>query len=602
MIRIILLSIFFFSVLQLFCQISEEEMLAKQYFQNGAYEKAAVIYEKLYKHNPTSLSIYKSYYETLLAIKNYPETEKLVRKQIKKNTGNSTLYVDLGNVFFVQGQLDKAHSQFDMAISSLPFDESQIILLANSFSSIKEYDYAIKSYLQGRKIFRYDKMFSYELARLYESVNDVSNMIASYLDFSEGNPSQVQLVKNALQGIMEDEKSYKELQSQLYKRIQYNETLLFSDLLTWIFIQKKDYDQAFIQVRALDKRFKENGSRLINLAQLALNDTIYDAAIKCYQYLIDLGKENIFYLQARIELLRSKKAKIINTTEYTESDLIALEKDYQNFLNEYGKTAATLTITRELANLYAFYLHDLNKAIQLLEESIALPNTGRLVRANCKLDLGDYYLMNGDLWEPVLLYGQVDKEFKEDFMGEEARFRNAKLSYYKGEFEWAQAQMDVLKSSTSELIANDALNLSVFIQENLGVDSLLEPMAMFAKADLLRFQNKDAEAIIVLDSLSSQYPLHSLGDDVLFARAQIMIKKKKYEEAEKLLEDLVKQFSDEVLADDALFKIAELNEKKLNNLEKAKEYYQKIITDYNGSLYVVEARKKFRKLRGDSVN
>jgi TolA-binding protein len=209
--------------------------------------------------------------------------------------------------------------------------------------------------------------------------------------------------------------------------------------------------------------------------------------------------------------------------------------------------------------------------------------------------------MQGEIWEATLLYSQVDKVFADDVLGHEARFRNAKLSYYNGDFKWAQSQFDVLKASTSKLIANDALDLSVFILDNLGLDTTDMALKLYAEADLLSFQNKFAEAYSKLDTLARLFPKHFLDDDILYAKAQINMKQKNFEVAAELFKKVVELFPEEIRADNSLFELAELHENQLNNIEKAKEYYERIFTEYSSSTFAVEARKRFRKLRGDNL-
>lgn len=186
--------------------------------------------------------------------------------------------------------------------------------------------------------------------------------------------------------------------------------------------------------------------------------------------------------------------------------------------------------------LYAYYLNEPTNAITLLEEALKMSSVSSYNRALTKLDLGDYYLMIGEIWDFRLFYSQVDKDFKDDILGEEARYKNAKLSYFNGDFEWAQAQLNVLKASTSELIANDALKLSVFITDNLGMDTSAVPMQMFARADLLILQNRFTDAIKTLDSINVIFPQHALNDDILYTRSQLAKQQRKYTESAQYLE------------------------------------------------------------------
>ena len=293
--------------------------------------------------------------------------------------------------------------------------------------------------------------------------------------------------------------------------------------------------------------------------------------------------------------------KLVDGYAYTREELETLEGQYMFFLDEFGYNKATASIILELAELQAIYMDKLDGAIALLDDMITYPGTNPSIQARGKLALADYYLMQGDIWESTLLYSQVDKTYKEDILGHEARFRNARLAYYNGDFQWAQAQFDVLKASTSKLIANDALDLSVFIMDNLGLDTSAVALQTYADADLLVFRNQFGAAFVKMDSLLDAFPEHSLEDDILYLKANVFQKKREYESAAQLYEEIVERFPEDIRADNSLFALAEINEKFLTAPEKAKTLYENLIIDYSNSTFAVEARKRFRLLRGDNI-
>jgi tetratricopeptide (TPR) repeat protein len=280
---------------------------------------------------------------------------------------------------------------------------------------------------------------------------------------------------------------------------------------------------------------------------------------------------------------------------------LLLKNTYKNILNEFGVNNRTIDIQRGLAHLYAFYLNEPDTAMEILNQSILLGGLEAKTIAECKLELADIILFTGEMWEPSLLYSQVEKSFKQEPIGQEAKFRNARLSYYQGDFDWAQGQLTVLKAATSKLISNDALDLSLLIMENLD-DSVAIPLHIFSRADLLMFQNADSIAYLVLDSISNMFPLSTLNDDVLLKKYKIKLKQGNYNDCKVLLEQLLSKYGSDVLADDATYYLAELYQYKFKNTEEAKKNYEKVLIDYPGSLFSVEARKRFRKLRGDTVN
>ena len=213
--------------------------------------------------------------------------------------------------------------------------------------------------------------------------------------------------------------------------------------------------------------------------------------------------------------------------------------------------------------------------------------------------MGDILLLNNQPWDATLLYSQVEIDFKNTMVGQDAKYRNAKLAYYTGDFVWAKGQLDVLKAATSQLIANDALNLSLLIGDNMVVDSTGKALKMYAQADLLLFAEEPEKALLILDSIGKKYPLNSLTPDIIMAKARLLILQKDYEGAVKQLKIIAADYSSSLWADDANFMLGDLYENQLLDKEQAKFYYQKIITDFAGSLFINEARKRFRLLRGD---
>ena len=334
---------------------------------------------------------------------------------------------------------------------------------------------------------------------------------------------------------------------------------------------------------------------MYELAYIAYENQSLDHALKCYQYLIKQGQSNAFYKDAKIsEVIVA--GEMLTKSKHSTTELSELEKKYQSTIDEFGVSKDLAYLIKDYAQLKAFYQYDYDGAISLLQECIDLLAESP-IQAECKLMLGDIYLITNKEWDAIIQYSQVEKAFKENPIGHEAKYRRAKVSYFQGQFSWAQAQLDVLKGSTSKLIANNAMKLSLLITDNMGLDTSALAMQMYAKADMLDFQNKHQESLHLLDSMLSIFTGHTLTDDIIFKKAEIHLKKEEFEQAATFFETVVTDFAFDILADDALFQWATLLENQLNNKTKAKELYEKIIIDYSDSIYTTEARKRFRKLR-----
>lgn len=586
----------------LFAQKGRDETLAKSYFENAEYDKAAYLYVQLWENNNQAQQFYAPLLKCYLQQKKWDDAEKLVRKQTKKFSDNFLYQIDLGALLRLKGDEGAAQKQFEKVIKELRPNENELRQTAGYFGEVGELDFEIATFNKAQKMFGGKIDFSTDLASVYLQKSDYKTAATYYLEYIDRHPFDAQPVKNTIQTARGGDKLMSEMETQLYTKIQKQpDKEDYIELLTWIYIQNKDFEGALLQMKAIDKRKSGDGYRVLEIAHIAQTEGFYDDAISGYEYVVAKEPRTSLYFQARTDLLNCRKEKIAKKINYTDADLQALKADYESFIAENGKNARTAQSIKELADLFGFYIHDINAAVATSEELIDLPGIPQSLKNQAKLSLGDFYLISGDVWESSLVYSQVDKEEKDSPLGEEARFKNAKLSYYKGEFEWAQEQLNILKASTSQLISNDAINLSVFIIDNLGMDTISVPMELFSRADLLMFQNKDGEADKVLDSIVFTYPGHELFDDIEYAKAQIYCRKRQFEKAIPLLENIVKNYGKDLKGDDALFLLADITERELNNKEKAKELFKQLIVDYQSSLLVVEARKRYRVLRGDKL-
>jgi tetratricopeptide (TPR) repeat protein len=579
--------------------------LAEYYYTQGMFEQARLYYEKIYKTNKTT-RVHDKYLSTLIALTDFVEAEKIAKKKIKEDSKDGVGYLKLGDLYNKFKKPDLAQEQFDEAIKKVEPSRSNIIRLANEFSQISEFEYALKAYEKGKAESGDGYNFSYEIANMQGNLGLYDAMTDSFLDLVVEEPNYIQTVQNAFNrtlNLTENRENLDMLKTKLLKRSQKSpEENIYTEMLTWLFLQKKDFASALVQAAALDKRLNENGSRIVNLAQLALNNKDYETSKKAYQYIIDKGPIGDYYITARIEKLQVMKAEIednpaANVQMYTE-----LESAYIAAIAEVGKKAETVIMIKELAHVKTFYLNKTDESIALLREAIDMPGGYKKTQALCKLELGDVLVFTGDVWESSLLFSQVELDFKDDVLGNEARFRNARISYFNGDFEWAQGQLDALKASTSKLISNDAIDLSLLITDNFNMDTTQVPMQMYARADLLNYQNRFEEAHTTLDSIINIYPAHSLTDEIKMMKAGIALKQGKIETARDIYQDVLNLHFADITADDALFKLAELYQYRFNDTTKAMELYEKLISEYPGSLYVVEARKRFREMRGDAVN
>ena len=598
--KIILLFIITMASAGLKAQLSTEEALAVQYFQSGEFDKAAILYEKLF-NKTKNVNYYDPYFTCLLRLKQFEEAEKLARAMLKRTPDNFSYSVDIGRIYQERGEQERATDWYNTLIKNMPANEFAIKELAITFYRAEAYDFSIKTLLTGRKLIKNESAFTYDLLSLYRYRKDKPMLIQEYIVLLGANPEALSQAQNVLSNILENKDDYDLLKTSILRRLQKEpQNIVLTEFLTWQYIQQKDFDMALRQTLALDRRLREDGNRVFELSRLLLSNEAFDQAIEALNYLVSKGAEGRFYIPAKIDLLNTKTRQL-TAVKFSKTDLLALENDYQSLLNEFGRSSGTVFAIRQLANLQAFFLQKPEDAAKQLQKLLELSGVPANITGQSKLELGDIYILTGEVWEAALLYGQVEKQFANDPLGQEAKYKNARLSYYQGDFVWSKAQLDVLKSSTSQLIANDALNLSLLISDNLQNENDTAALKKFTEADLQIFKNQPEIALAILDSLNILYPGNSLADDILMAKSRIFIKNNDLNQALVQLQEIIDRYSTDLWGDDAIFILADIYETRLNQPGKALELYQKIITEYPGSLYVIEARKRFRHLRGDKL-
>jgi len=626
----LLFSLFLFAFLPCYAQRSQEEQLAVQYFQQGEYEKAKAIFKPIFDKKPDTY-IYSYYYPTLIYLEDYKELEKVVKAQQKAFPSVRRYDIDLGYVYERQGDMNKALKEYDASVKNLPAQEASYRELHYAFLGKAKRDYAIDVLLRGRKVLQNPKLFYKELIYVYSSLKNSAKIVEEALNLvKDGDMNFRTEAQTVLQNLLMDEEENTQfllLKTSLQKEIQKDpNNIEYVFLLFWCYQLNREYADALSIAKSLDKRTKGNGGLVMELAKNAVQYRDYEAAKEALLFIIAKGEDSPFFTEAKFQLLDVKYHRLVAVSPVNILEAKLLEQEFRKLLEEYGIQSSNTEWIRKYAHLLAFYVDKSAEAIEILNTAIANADIRNpQQKALYKVDLADILLYSGNIWDATLLYSQVDKDFPNDTIGQNAKFKNAKLSFYIGEFSWAKSQLDILRAATSKLIANDAMQLSLLISDNeedeeddgeenaentdltdFGFYGLFGKdfeknigLRYFAKADFLLFQNNDKQAMKYLDSIAIVAPGSKLSDLVLFTKAKIYTRQKKYLEAASLYRRICDLYSDGLYGDDALFFLGDLYEYYLKDIPQAMECYQKLMKDYPGSLFVVDARKRFRSLRGD---
>jgi len=581
---------------------NNDEQVAMQFFQNQEYSKAAEIYERVYTLKP-SYYIYSYYLFCLVETGDFSKAEKLVKTAQKNDKDVLKYMVDLGYITYRKGDQEKAKKIYDESIHKLEPNQQQIADLANAFISRNEIEYAEKVYLKGKELLNNSYTFGFELAIIYERTGEFKKVLDEYFGLLESNKSYLATIEDRLQYDLAndpDNSKNETFRKYLLEKSQKEpDKTYYSEMLWWYSIQQKDFDLALIQARSLDRRLQEDGGRVFQLAKMAVSNQQYESAIEAYKYVVSKGKEYPFYDESRTELLNTRFIQLVSHPNPSQKSLTELEKEFETEILQTDDRTQMVMLTKDMAHLDAFFLEKNEAAIEMLSKIVERPDIDLKLRSQVKLELADIYLFTGNVWEATLLYQQVYMDFKNDEIGEDAKFKNAKLSYYIGEFKWAQAQLDILKAATAKLIANDAMALSLLISENFDADSNTIGLQYFSHADLLEYRNKNEDALKTLDSIALVFKDHPIFPHMYMEKANILRKEGRFQEADTLLGTIDKTYPDDVLADQALYIRARMNEEDIKDASKGMAYYELLMSKYPGSIYVPDSRKRFRLLRGD---
>ncbi|GAB3944318.1 tetratricopeptide repeat protein [Spirosoma harenae] len=575
--------------------------LAEEYYKAGEFDKAANEYAKLLKTEVTWERL--SRYVTSLQKSNKSEDAiKYLKKQQRSDEANRSFYEILtGQLATQQGDTVQAKTQYAAALQSGKSSIPKLEKIASAFNEAGESRWAIKALETAREVSKEPTAYSEDLMALYRATGQSEKAIDEIITTGK-QPDKKETVLAALQGFI-NTKDEPLVEKALYTRIQQEPNeLAYNELLIWYFVQKQKFSRALLQEKATDKRLKLNGSRVYDLGTLAMNNKEYKTAAEAFEYIATTYPQGQLYPFARRLVINAREEQVKNTYPIDKLEIRKLIGDYQRMLQEIGTNVKTLEALRSTANLYGNYLDSKDTALTVLDLAIDLGKSDRNFVDRCKLDKGDIYLLKGEPWESTLLYSQVEKSQKEELLGYEAKLKNAKLQYYKGSFAVAKDLLDVLKLATSREIANDAEQLSLLIVDNTGMDSTEDAMRWYAEVDLMLFQNKTDEAIAALNKMQAKYGDHTIADEVLWLRANTYMKQGKYPEALEDLKMIVAKYPNDILGDDAMFTQGKIYEERLKDKQAAMDAYQKVLTQYPGSIYGAEARKRFRLLRGDTVN
>ncbi|GAB1308418.1 tetratricopeptide repeat protein [Urechidicola sp. KH5] len=585
-------------ILLIFCLLNlslyaQDQQLAFDYYRKGEYDKAASIFKSLYRQNNFNSNYLQRYVLCQQQLENFDEAQKSIELHLEAFPNQIHFYVELGYNYELQYLHEEAKVEYEKALSLLPNNLNYTYSVGRSFKNNHQLDYALKTYELATQI-NPNANYELQIAPIYGEKGNTEKMFNTYLDLVEKNERYGKTILRYLSNyITEDAQSIynKQFRIAVLKRLQQSPNVAWNELLAWLYMQQKDFDKAFVQIKAVYQRNPEMLSGISNLCNIAFDSQDYETAAKCADFILENTTNPTEKVDANLILLQIDIALNKNREEVSNK--------FDALLTQFGVTPNTLQIQLAYADFLTFKIDNPIDAFNVLERALNLP-LNKFQKGQTKLKIGDVLVFQGKFNEALIYYSQVQTQLKNHQLAQEARYKVAQTSFYKGDFDWAQTQLKVLKSATSQLIANDALDLSLIIDDNTVKDSLKLALKSYAKADLLSYQSKNEEAIAILKELVVNQKGHAIEDEAHYQLGLLNIKLENYNLAIQHFLTVTELDKTDILVDDAYFQLGEIY-LQLNNTEKAKEYFQKIIFEFPSSIYLVPARRQYRKLRGDDI-
>lgn len=574
--------------------LAQNEQLAQYYYDKGDFEKAKISYQELLDNNPSNTQYFYRAIDCYQQLQQFDVADKIIQNRFNKYK-QGTILIELGYNFQLQKNDAKAKTYYDQALDKILTNPNEVFGIANSFEKKVLLEYALKAYQQATKI-QPSFNFNFQIGLLYGQMGKTDMMIETLLTESYTNQQNTPLIQSQLSRFMADEADTTfndALRKSLILRTQKEQDVFWNRYLSWFYVQQKEFGKAFIQEKAIYKRDPESLSSIVNLAQFAIDDDDPEAAQEILAFVLENTKDIDLLVQANTYLYKIKIDKA------TEKEYPVIQTELQGLLATYGISSFTLSLQLIQAHFLAFDLKKSEEAKSIVKKALEL-QLNDYQRAQAKMELADILLFEEKFNQALLYYSQIELDLKNDVMAHEASLKAAKTSYFKTDFIWALKQFKELKSASTQLIANDALEYFLLINDNTVADSTQTALKQFAKADYLIFQNRNQDAIVQFQNILKTFKGQEIEAVTLLRLGQIYEDLGDYNSAISQYQLIIDQHSDGIYIDEALFFSAEIYNKKLQDSDKAKALYEKVIFNHQDSIYFVDARKRYRELRGDT--
>jgi len=577
-----------------FSVFAQNEQLAANYFEKGDFEKALVSYEELFNKQPGNSVFFQRTVECYQQLSQFEKAQQLIQQRLDKYK-QPNMFIELGFNYQLQKDEKNATKNYNIAVDKINENPSNVYIIATNFEAKSLLDYALKAYNLALTL-EPKFNFNQQIAVLYGQQGKVDLMIEKFLDEGEKNPQSTIYIQNYLSRFMteESDESFSEsLRKALILKTQKTQDVYWNQFLSWFYVQQKMYGKAFIQEKAIYKRNPESFSNIVSLAELAIEENQNEDAVTIISFVLENTDNLDLQIFSNAFLMRNRIEKS------TANDYPVIQTDLELLLKKFGVSPFTISLQKLQAGFFAFQLNNPEAGKEVLKNALKF-QLNEYQKADLKMQLADILLLQEQFNQALIYYSQIEEDLKNDEIGHQASLKVAKTSYFQGDFKWAQSQFKILKSASTQLIANDAMEYFLLINDNTVADSSQVALKKFARGDYLMYQNKEQLALAQFAKIMTEHKGDEIESITLLRMGKINAKVGNFTEALRMYKEIIDLHADGIYVDEALFFSAEIYDDQLKQPELAKPLYEKMIFKHQDSIYFIEARRKFREIRGDS--
>ncbi len=605
--KILIIILFAFSLYAQQSPLDQNQfMLAESYEQRGDFAKAVEIIETLNKKDPANIQYFNKLNSLYLQLKKYDESAALINSRINITPQDISLYGLLGSTYYTAGDRTKAYQVWDDTAEKFKTNPMTLRIISNYAIEKRDFEKAIEYLNRGKEISKDPFLYSYDLGELYQITMRYREAAGEYCDLIKANPSQYQQIESKILSYSNKPNALDETIEVVEKHK--SDDISFSYLLARLYIEKKNYDEAFDLYKEIDKRQNTKGADLFSFGDYVYRDGEYRTASEVFKFLIDNYSDQQNIPLAKLGYAKTQEALFIQKynaanpewktffipAKVEENEIEPVINAYQEIVKVYQHSEVAIEANLRMGILYAYFINDLDVAQNYFAiiaydypmskyASLSFVELGNIKMLQAKLDDAE------KLFQSVLKLPRANVEDKSH-----ANYQLARIFSFKNDFESARKYLMSVMGNLKDNIANDAIELSILLNTAKNDSSNL---SLYCSAEFLAEQKRFSEAKDLYLQLSQNpqaFVFHSIAK---LRAAEMLIATDAFSAAIADLSLIVEEAEKNIYADKALYLQGQIYQYGLKDTIKAVESYESLLAKFPKSLFLDEARQNIIELK-----